>query len=36
MPVKSRSQGERLCEREVGAFMNGKVGVPKIITFSSE
>lgn len=33
MFVKGGSQGKLLCEREVAAFMNGRVGVPKIITF---
>lgn len=33
MLMKGRSQGKLLFEREVSAFMNGRVGVPKIITF---
>lgn len=33
MLVKGGCQGKLLCEREAGAFMNGRVGVPKIITF---
>ena len=31
--MKARSQGKLLCESKVCAFMNGRVGVPKIIAF---
>ena len=33
MLMKGKSQGKLLYESEVCAFMNGRVGVPKIITF---
>lgn len=31
--VRRRRQGKLLYEREVGAFMNGRLGVPEIIAF---
>lgn len=33
MLMRGRSQGKLVCEKEVGVFMNGRVGVPKVITF---
>lgn len=33
MLTRGRSQGKLVCEREVGVFMNGRAGVPKVIAF---